>query len=87
MAEKRAQQKINIEQLEATLEELDKLEEKSKEELSLRESIYFLRDKIKKALAKGYSYEDISNLLEKQKIFISPATLKKSEKAIRLKSN
>lgn len=76
MTEKRAQQKIHIEQLQATLEELDKLEEKSKEELSLRESIYFLRDKIKKALAKGYSYEDISKLLEKQKIFISPATLK-----------
>jgi len=52
------------------------LSQKPKEELSLRESIYFLRDKLRLALKKGYSYQDLSELLEQQEIMISAATLK-----------
>lgn len=76
MASAKPNQKIHVDQLEATLAELDQLEEKQKEELTLRESIYFLRDKLKRALKKGYSYQDLSEILEEQGILISAATLK-----------
>ncbi|MCC5600748.1 hypothetical protein [Nostoc favosum] len=69
-------QKIPIDKLQTTLGELEKLEEKVKEELSLRESIYFLREQLQSALKKGYSYQDLSELLEKQEIKVSAATLK-----------
>ena len=69
-------QKIPIDKLQTTLGELEKLEEKAKKELSLRESIYFLREQLQSALKKGYSYQDLSQLLEKQEIKVSAATLK-----------
>jgi hypothetical protein len=69
-------QKIPIDKLQTTLGELEKLEEKAKEELSLRESIYFLREQLQSALKKGYSYQDLSKLLEKKEIKVSAATLK-----------
>ncbi len=76
MANAKPGQKISIKKLQATLVELERLAEKPKEELSLRESIYFLRDKLRLALKKGYSYQDLSSLLEQQEILISAATLK-----------
>lgn len=76
MATAKPGQKIPIDKLQATLVELERLSEKPKEELSLRESIYFLRDKLRNALKKGYSYQDLSELLEQQEIRISAATLK-----------
>ena len=76
MANAKPGQKISIDKLQATLVELEKLAEKPKEELSLRESIYFLRDKLRNALKKGYSYQDLSDLLKQQEILISAATLK-----------
>ena len=68
--------KIHIDKLKTTLEKLGQLKEKPKEELTLRESIYFLRDKLKSALKKGYSYQDLSEILEEQGILISASTLK-----------
>ena len=53
-----------------------------KEELSLRESIYLLRDKLRNALKKGYIYQDLSELLEEKEILISAATLKQYLTAI-----
>ncbi|MBW4635420.1 MAG: hypothetical protein KME30_27060 [Iphinoe sp. HA4291-MV1] len=76
MATTKPGQKIHIDTLKATLTKLEQLEEKPKEELSLRESIYFLRDKLHSALKKGYSYQDLSALLEQQGILVSAATLK-----------
>ena len=76
MATAKPGQKISIDKLQTTLVELERLAEKPKEELSLRESIYFLRDKLRNALKKGYSYQDLSELLEQQEILISAATLK-----------
>ena len=76
MANAKPGQKISIEKLQTTLVELERLAEKPKEELTLRESIYFLRDKLRNALKKGYSYQDLSYLLEQQEIRISAATLK-----------
>ena len=69
-------QKIHVDTLQTTLEKLEQLETKPKSELSLRESIYFLRGKLNSALRKGYSYQDLSEVLKEQKILISAATLK-----------
>ncbi|MEH2238981.1 hypothetical protein [Nostoc sp.] len=69
-------QKIPIDKLQATLASLEKLEQKDKEELSLPESVYFLRDQLKSALKKGYSYLDLSEILKIQEIKVSAATFK-----------
>jgi hypothetical protein len=76
MVKTKANQKIKLDKLQSTLDKLDRLKEKPKSELTLRESIYFLRDKLKSALKKGYSYEDLSEILEEQEILISASTLK-----------
>lgn len=76
MATAKPNQKIHVDKLSATLEKLDSLDVKQKSELTLRESIYLLRDKLRSALKKGYSYEDLSEILEEQGILVSAATLK-----------
>lgn len=76
MASAKPNQKIHLDKLEATLAFLEQLDKKHQEELTLRESIYFLRDKLLSALKKGYSYQDLSELLEEQQILVSAATLK-----------
>jgi hypothetical protein len=55
---------------------LQQLPEKPKENLSLREAINQLRDQLKAALIKGYSYEDLAKMLTGKGIDISPSTLK-----------
>jgi hypothetical protein len=76
MASAKPNQKIHVDKLQATLEKLEQLEKKQQEELTLRESIYLLRDKLRGALKKGYSYQDLSEILEQQGILVSAATLK-----------
>ncbi|MEM6611230.1 MAG: hypothetical protein AAF652_03065 [Cyanobacteria bacterium P01_C01_bin.72] len=69
-------QKIHVDTLQTALEKLEQLETKPKSELNLRESIFFLKDKLNSALKKGYSYQDLSEILSGQEIMISAATLK-----------
>ena len=69
-------QKIKIENLETASSKLEQLESKPQSEFNLRESIYYLRNQLKNALKKGYSYEDLSDILAEQDILVSPATLK-----------
>ncbi len=76
MATAKPNQKIHVDKLSATLSKLDSLDVKQKSELTLRESIYLLRDKLHAALKKGYSYEDLSEILEAEGILVSAATLK-----------
>ena len=76
MATAKPNQKIHVDKLQATLSKLDSLEKKQNLELTLRESIYLLRDKLRGALKKGYSYQDLSEILEQQGILVSAATLK-----------
>ena len=76
MATAKPNQKIHVDKLSATLEKLDSLDVKQKSELTLRESIYLLRDKLRAAVKKGYSYEDLSEILEAEGILVSAATLK-----------
>jgi len=76
MASTKVNQKIPIDTVQVTLDKLDKLESKPKDELTLRESITLLSDKLHSALKKGYSYQDLAEILETQKILISATTLK-----------
>lgn len=76
MVKAKPNQKIHVDKLSSALDKLDQLESKPKEELTLRESIYFLRDKLNSALKKGYNYEDLSEILAEQEIIVSAATLK-----------
>ncbi len=76
MTSTKRNQKISLEKLETTLETLDNLSEKKQKEMTLRQSVHFLRDKLQKALKKGYTYQDLSEILEQQEILISAATLK-----------
>ena len=76
MVKAKPNQKIHIDLLATALDKLDQLESKPKEELTLRESIYFLRGKLNSALKKGYTYEDLSEILAEQEILVSAATLK-----------
>lgn len=76
MATAKPNQKIHVDKLQTTLEKLEQLEKKQPIELTLRESIYLLRDKLRGALKKGYSYQDLSEILEQQGILVSAATLK-----------
>jgi hypothetical protein len=69
-------QKIHVDTLQTALSKLEQLETKPKSELNLRESIFFLKDKLNSALKKGYSYQDLSEVLSEQEILISAATLK-----------
>ncbi len=55
---------------------LEDLPEKPKENLSLREAVKQMQDSLKAALAKGYSYEELAQMLAKQGIQISAFTLK-----------
>ncbi|MGK7952499.1 MAG: hypothetical protein AB4368_27860 [Xenococcaceae cyanobacterium] len=76
MVKTKPNQKIHVDKLQTTLAKLGQLKEKPKEKLNLRESIYYLREKLKSALKKGYSYQDLSEILAEQEILISDATLK-----------
>ncbi len=77
MTKSRRNQRIKIDKLKATSNKLENLKQKPKQELNLRESILYLKDKIKAALKKGYSYQDLAEILVEQDIVVSAATLKK----------
>lgn len=55
---------------------LNELPAKPKEQLSLREAVGQLQEQIQEALAKGYSYQDVADMLAQQGIMISASTLK-----------
>jgi hypothetical protein len=55
---------------------LNALPAKPKEQLSLREAVGQLQEQIQEALAKGYSYQDVADMLAQQGIMISASTLK-----------
>lgn len=55
---------------------LESLPEKPKEDLSLREAVELMRDSVRGALAKGYTYQELAAMLTDQGIRISAFTLK-----------
>ncbi len=50
MTSTKRNQKISLETLETTLEKLDNLSEKKQKEITLQQSVHFLRDKLQKKL-------------------------------------
>lgn len=76
MEKNKRNQKIPVSKLDDVIEQLGELNKKQKSELNLRESIYYLRRKLKRALNQGYSYEDLAKILADQNITISATTLK-----------
>ncbi len=67
---------VKPESVSAAIAFLDELPAKQKEDLSLREAIGQMQDTIKAALNRGYSYEDVAQMLSEQGIQISALTLK-----------
>ena len=65
--------KVAIDQATAALQDLP---DKPKENVSLREAVDLLQDDIIAALNKGYSYEEMTEVLAKQGISIAPSSLK-----------
>ncbi|MDX2230666.1 MAG: hypothetical protein NW220_13575 [Leptolyngbyaceae cyanobacterium bins.349] len=55
---------------------LQSLPEKPKEDLSLREAVEQMRDSVRGALAKGYTYQELAAMLTEKGIKISAFTLK-----------
>ena len=62
--------------IDSILKKLDKLPKKEKSEFNLRETICRFKDKLNRALKHGYSYEDLSNILAEQEVFVSVNMLK-----------
>jgi hypothetical protein len=65
--------KVAIDQATAALQDLP---DKPKENVSLREAVDLLQDDIIAALNKGYSYEEMTEVLSEQGISIAPSSLK-----------
>lgn len=76
MEKTKRNQKIAVTKLDKISTKLGELDKKQKSELNLRESIYYLRHNLKRALRQGYSYQDLVQILAEQNIIISPTTLK-----------
>jgi len=68
--------RIQLRTISKTRASLQDLPEREKEPLSLQEVIYQLRAPLRAALAKGYSYSELANLLKQQGISISVSTLR-----------
>lgn len=66
--------KAAIDQVGTTLQDLP---EKPRENLSLREAVATLQDSITTALDRGYSYEEVVNILSRQGVDITVASLKR----------
>lgn len=69
-------QKIHVDKVASTIVSLKNLKTKPKSKLTLREVISALEIDLRNAISKGYSNEDLAQILAKQDIFISAATLK-----------
>jgi hypothetical protein len=67
---------VSPEAVEQAASFLEELPDKPKEDLSLREAVGQMQDSLKAALAKGYSYEELAQMLGNQGIQISAFTLK-----------
>ncbi|MBD2091832.1 hypothetical protein H6F67_18475 [Microcoleus sp. FACHB-1515] len=76
MVDKTSTQKIKVKTIEKAIETLAAVPEKPKEEVSLREAIEFMKETLVQLLDRGYSYEEIAEMLKESEIQISGATLK-----------
>ncbi len=75
-ATRRRSSSISKDSIDQATSALQKLPEKPRENLSLREAIAALKDNITTALDRGYSYEELAVMLSAQGVRISPTSLK-----------
>jgi hypothetical protein len=68
--------RIAAEKLESALSRLDALDVKKQSEYSLRESIKQILPSIQSVIEKGYSFDEVANLLQQDEINISGTTLR-----------
>ena len=68
--------KIAAEKLKSALSRLDALDVKKQSEYSLRESIKQILPSIQSVIEKGYSFDEVANLLQQDEINISGTTLR-----------
>ena len=68
--------RIAAEKLESALNRLDALDVKKQSEYSLRESIKQILPSIQSVIEKGYSFDEVANLLQQDEINISGTTLR-----------
>ena len=68
--------RIAAEKLESALSRLKALEEKKQSEYSLRELIKQILPNIQSVIKKGYSFDEVANLLKQDEINISETTLR-----------
>ena len=76
MAKTKRNQRIHIDTVDNTIASLQNLSAKPQLELTLRESISLMEVHLRSAIKKGYSYQDLSEILAEQEILVSAATLK-----------
>ena len=76
MARTKRNQRIHIDTVDNTIDRLQNLSAKPQLELTLRETIAKMEVHLRGAIKKGYSYEDLSEILAEQEIMVSAATLK-----------
>lgn len=62
--------------IEQAAQALQSLPDKPKENLSLREAVELMQDSITAALEKGYTYEDVADMLGDQGMKIAPSSLR-----------
>ncbi|MBF2003563.1 MAG: hypothetical protein IGS50_07485 [Synechococcales cyanobacterium C42_A2020_086] len=62
--------------IEQAAQALQSLPDKPKENLSLREAVELMQDSITAALDKGYTYEDVADMLGDQGMKIAPSSLR-----------
>lgn len=69
--------KVKTTMLDQAASLLGDLPEKPEATISLRQAIDLLQEDLRSSLDKGYDYEELAAILEKQGIDISPSTLKR----------
>jgi hypothetical protein len=69
--------KVKTNMLDQAASLLGELPERPEATLSLRKAIEMLQEDLRDSLDKGYSYEELTDVLSEQGIDISPSTLKR----------
>jgi hypothetical protein len=76
VSKNRSSKSISKPTLERAVLDLQKLPSKSQQTTSLKTAIALMHDSITQALNKGYSYAEVSTLLNQQGIQIAPSSLR-----------
>lgn len=79
-------QKVSKAKVKAAISSLKKLPAKEKQFFGLREAIYEMRKELEALLKRGYTYEEVANILSDHEIKIKGVTLKQYLNSFRKKT-